>query len=641
MSLRKFIELYSGNRNRNLYPITSDFTVPFAASTQNITPEEAKDAIVDGAIYYTFTLAPNIIPDYTGTTQAGSSTTSIYLDPGQAPKYSLQDGFYIGFTISIPSISETRIIRSYTASTGRITFDKPFSSMPASSSYEMYAGFPNENSIFIPSIDDNGNTILNYELAYNGYYVIFETPNPLYSNANNSNIFYRQISYYDYITHIAYFDKPLPFDYSTINTPQTFTLRKTLPSERWELDNATYLKSTPTTDPVNGPLAGCYVITLPNGAPSQNNFYKGKYVYYTTNTPQFYSPPLPNPATQQKPIPYVFYPIYGTYYIKAYNGTTRELSVVPDCIVPHQYPSYKNLGYDSSSFVAMDGIASITNVGGTEYQAVFTNPPLSSGSYYYGYIRLDPSLYQIGINYEFMWSIKKSANIDFAWFSVPGDVFYDSPCLMNNYKTYNFRITPKEQPLVITFYAGFDPLTPGDKYIQWELFTMQQSDIINICTFNRDNYSPLDYSGTMVSLNQATCYELNLVSLSLPNLPLLTGSKVAFYPYIYVEFDNVSSPTAHGTNVFYSNHPESSRAMFTATVYPASNPDQQTFMGISGSMSQTVKFKPNDALHLRIYLPNGELFQTILQDLLTPYEPWTRMQVQAVFSVSRLPHETK
>ena len=45
MSLRKFIELYSGNRDRNLYPITSDFTVPFAASTQNITPEEAKDAM--------------------------------------------------------------------------------------------------------------------------------------------------------------------------------------------------------------------------------------------------------------------------------------------------------------------------------------------------------------------------------------------------------------------------------------------------------------------------------------------------------------------------------------------------------------------------------------------------------------------
>lgn len=630
---RKFLELYSGNRDRNTYPLVSDFTVPFGPNLQNISPDQARDPVVDGAIYYTFTLAPNILPDFTGNYQAGSSVSNPLLDPNQLPSYNLLDNYYVGYTITDLASNETRLIRSFEAASGAITLDYPFATLGVN--YSLYAGFPTAFTIFIPTVDDYGNVIQDVEQAYTGYYVVFETKNPLWSNADNSNIFYRQISYYDRATHLAYFDTPLPFTFDSVQEPQTFTLRKTLPQSRWCLETATYLNNKPAANLAIGPLPGSYIITMPSSASNVDNYYKGKYVYFTNNTPEFYSPPLPDPRNQPLPIPYVFYPIYGCYYIQAYNGATREMSVRPDPIVPGVYPTFANTGYTAASFLPGDGTSSITNVGG-EYTANFN--PTGMGPYTAA-IYLDPTVYQLNKNYEFVFRVKKSPGTDYCFFLLTGKIDYTSACIMDTYTTFTFRVTVNTDPVAIVF--TYDYTAPGVPSATWDFFSMNESDVINICNYNRDNFYPLDYSGTMVGLNQAVCYDINLTSLSLPNLPLLTGSKVAFYPYIYVEFDNVTSPTAHGTNVFYSNHPQSARAMFTAAVYPASNPDQQLFMAVSGSMSQVVKFKPNDNLHIRIYLPNGQLFVPILQDLRTPYEPLTRLQIQAVFSINRSAHVDK
>jgi hypothetical protein len=48
-------------------------------------------------------------------------------------------------------------------------------------------------------------------------------------------------------------------------------------------------------------------------------------------------------------------------------------------------------------------------------------------------------------------------------------------------------------------------------------------------------------------------------------------------------------------------------------------------------MKQTIKFKPNDNLLFRGFLPNGKLLQTLLPDVLSPYDP--RLQIEAVFSI--------
>lgn len=646
----RYLQLNSSTRNREQYPNPAYFEVPFAPSVQNISPLKALDPIVDGVIYYKFTLSPQSEPAASGIYKPGSSSSYILLDPGQTPTYINTDGFYVGYYIQDVTSGEINTIRSFTGSNGVVTLDQPFQSITAGNTYNLYAGYPDKMSVYIPSVDDNGNTILRYELAYNGYYLIFETSSTLYSNSTNSNIYYRQISYYDYITQIAYFTEKLDFDPTLLNGPITFTLRKSLPLQRWTLNTPTYVNMTPPTDPLIGPLIGP-VITLPSGANEMDNYYKGKYVYFSSNSPEFYSPPLPLPSQLINPVPYIFYPIYGAFYVKAYNGKTRELSVSYDIgqssktrTEPPSLPTYKNIGYNSSNFYAepFEGFDSVSALGGGVYRGNLTVPipPPIPVSPYSARLGIAPILYEPGRTYQVSFTVLKSPNIISSYIYVNGVTDYYSPSIQDVYTTFNFSITPQyDNDLFFTFYSEFDPNNADPKYFQWNSFHMIQQDTINICSFIKDNFSPLSYNGTIVSTNQPVCYEIGLSSLSLPNYPLLTGSKIAFYPFIYVELCNVTSASAHSNQIIYSNEPHSNRALFIPTVFPSASPDIQAYIALSGGMNQTVKFKPNDNLRLAIYLPDGTLFQTIIPDTLSPYPPNIRVQVNAIFSILRMSGE--
>lgn len=159
---------------------------------------------------------------------------------------------------------------------------------------------------------------------------------------------------------------------------------------------------------------------------------------------------------------------------------------------------------------------------------------------------------------------------------------------------------------------------------------------INIVSFLKENFNPLNYNGTMTSVNEAVCYEVELVSLIMPNTSLVTGSRLVFYPFVYVELSNVSTPSGSSSDIIYSNNPPSNRALFIAPVTDTNQPISSSFMKISSPMTQTVKFKPNDSLRFTVYLPDGRLFQTVQTDYLSPYPPNGRLQIEAVFSVRRL-----
>jgi hypothetical protein len=159
---------------------------------------------------------------------------------------------------------------------------------------------------------------------------------------------------------------------------------------------------------------------------------------------------------------------------------------------------------------------------------------------------------------------------------------------------------------------------------------------INIVSFLKDNFSPLNYNGTMTSVNQAVSYEIGLVSLIIPNTMLVTGSRLVFYPFVYVELSNVSSPSGASHDIIYSNNPPSNRALFVVPVTDTTQPLFSSFMKLSSGMAQIVKFKPNDSLKFSVYLPDGKLFETVATDYLSPYPPNVRLQIEAVFSVRRL-----
>jgi len=53
-------------------------------------------------------------------------------------------------------------------------------------------------------------------------------------------------------------------------------------------------------------------------------------------------------------------------------------------------------------------------------------------------------------------------------------------------------------------------------------------------------------------------------------------------------------------------------------------------------MVQTVKFKPNDCLRFSVFLPNGELYQTVMSDYFSPSGPNQLVQIDSLFGIRRL-----
>ena len=160
-------------------------------------------------------------------------------------------------------------------------------------------------------------------------------------------------------------------------------------------------------------------------------------------------------------------------------------------------------------------------------------------------------------------------------------------------------------------------------------------DTINIVTFSHDNFSPLSYLGSIVSQSEVVCYEIALTRLTLPNVTLTTGSRIAFYPYVYVEFANLTSPSGASRSVIYSNNPESERALFLVLVRDMVLPVNSHYVKLVGRIRQLIKFKPNDSFRFSVYLPDGSPFLPVQQDLLSPYAPNERLQINAVFAFRR------
>ena len=159
---------------------------------------------------------------------------------------------------------------------------------------------------------------------------------------------------------------------------------------------------------------------------------------------------------------------------------------------------------------------------------------------------------------------------------------------------------------------------------------------INICSFAYDNFVPLNYIGSMVSLSNVRCYEITLVELTLPNVSLISGSQIAFYPYVYVKLKNVTSPSLAADSTTYSNNPDGSTTLFIAPVTDIIDPTISAFVKLGNGMKKIIKFKPNDSFHFSVILPDGRYFEPKNSDLLSPYPSYDRLQIHAVFEIKPL-----
>jgi hypothetical protein len=197
----------------------------------------------------------------------------------------------------------------------------------------------------------------------------------------------------------------------------------------------------------------------------------------------------------------------------------------------------------------------------------------------------------------------------------------------------------------ITPYNAFSaPVVAGDKYditsgtvspkFSASISTQRACDL----RYSYDNMVPFSYIGTN-SNSCEVCYRLELVNLIVPNaiLSIGIGSRVMFYQYLYVEICNVTSPTAGARNVLYSNNPHSSRAVFRASIDDTPSPLITTFVRIDGDgMLQTIKFKPNDNLRIKVTLQNGETFNTILTENYSPKPPNALIQISGIIAMTKI-----
>ena len=213
-----------------------------------------------------------------------------------------------------------------------------------------------------------------------------------------------------------------------------------------------------------------------------------------------------------------------------------------------------------------------------------------------------------------------------------GSVVINSYQISSNNAKYTNGAPVIQTAWIVSIKQFLDPVLgdiPGsDQSLSWE-----------IQRYTADSTSMLTYTGSTVSQNQMVCYEIRLVKLILPNVSLRNsiGGKISFYPYVYVELHNETSPNGHQKNILYSNNPNAVTATFLVPIDNMPSPLISKFIHISGNgAAQTIKFKPNDNLSFRVFLSDGTDFITIDPDNAPPELPNPYLQITALFDIRRL-----
>lgn len=161
--------------------------------------------------------------------------------------------------------------------------------------------------------------------------------------------------------------------------------------------------------------------------------------------------------------------------------------------------------------------------------------------------------------------------------------------------------------------------------------------LCEVMNFNVDSYSPFAYNGGLVSQNQPTSYDVTLNSLVLPNAVLSTGGRIAYYPFVYVEIENLSTTAGGNKNSIYSNNPNSYKAVFKVPITDLNHPATTPFVKLAGNgMTQTITFKTNTDMKLTIRLPDGTIFTPASTDNPPGQRPNPLIQLSALFGLTRI-----
>ena len=155
-----------------------------------------------------------------------------------------------------------------------------------------------------------------------------------------------------------------------------------------------------------------------------------------------------------------------------------------------------------------------------------------------------------------------------------------------------------------------------------------------LLSFTKDNYNTITYNGSHIQ--QESCYDVQLLSLIIPNINLQKGGITLSYPYLYVALYNISTSNSISSNIIYSNNPNCNKCVFKIPITDLSPQYLNSFLTLDKSqMSQTIKINPSRSYFFSIYLPDGSLYKMDFDDTMSPNLPNRLLQISATFSLKR------
>ena len=150
----------------------------------------------------------------------------------------------------------------------------------------------------------------------------------------------------------------------------------------------------------------------------------------------------------------------------------------------------------------------------------------------------------------------------------------------------------------------------------------------SISKFKKDISSFMNVSNSCE--NKRRLYRITCDDLILPNVPLKSGGRPVYYPFVYVVLYNNSSST---NSLINSNNPNSQNVVFRCPIEDTDNPTVATFLKLKSEQVQTFKLNIYEDILFEVYLPDGTLFQTINSDTISPIPPNPNLQISASFSL--------
>lgn len=133
-------------------------------------------------------------------------------------------------------------------------------------------------------------------------------------------------------------------------------------------------------------------------------------------------------------------------------------------------------------------------------------------------------------------------------------------------------------------------------------------------------------------------YKISLVNLSLPNKPLACskGGNITEYPYVYVKLRTKNNSNKDSNGTFYSMNPNYKQKDFRVIVDNVVDDLITSHVSLRSSDMEIegFSFERDDEISFGVYMPDGDLFQTIERDQTSPNRPNPTLQISAVFELT-------